>query len=701
MAVLQNIRVKFGLAISIIIALALLSFIIDPTTLSSALQSMSSKYDVGKINGKSISYTDFQEDIQTFTTIHELTSGSSAQNEEQQQQIRDAAWQNLVDKYLFVKQAKAAGLNVGEAEMLALTSEEMTSDVLKSNYAFLDQDGNYDPSILVDFVKSVDSDATGRLRTYWDFLQNSIYNQQFYSKYAALFNTSNFQNDLMLNKAIADNNNTTDVSYVMVPFGYTMTDTSVVVSNEEIKRYYDAHKELFRQNASRDIEYVVFEVVPSDKDVADANEKMSAVYDEFTTTDNMKSFLLKNSDRAWSDYWYKDGELSTVNTDLNAFAFNADRNAPKVSGIIQEGNTFYAGRIMDTAMVPDSAYVKHILLQGNNAAHVADSLVSVLKNRGSFSNLAAMYSVDQSSAADGELGNIGWMTQTYMIPGFEGVIKDAEIGKPFVLTTQYGTHVVLVSKKSKPVLKKQVAVLEQSALASRETYNEYYNKANRFAAIANGTLAGYKAAVDSLGVYSHVQNNVLESNSSYGAIDNAKELTRWVFDSKKDKASKIITVNNNYFFIAALKGIHDEGYATVAEAAESIRPTLYMEKLGAKKAEEISAKIQGLNTLEEVAEALGAGISTQTLSFGALQLQGVDPKFVGAVSVAPENKLCGPVAGNIAVYVFEVTGRDTGSYYTEDDAKNFEAQKNQYNSQMVMSVMSRAADVKDNRARFF
>lgn len=701
MAVLQNIRVKFGLVISIIIALALLSFIIDPTTLSTALQSMSSKYDVGKINGKSVSYTDFQEDIQTFTTIHELTSGSSAQSEEQQQQIRDAAWQNLIDKYLFVKQAKAAGLNVGEAEMLALTSDEMTSDVLKSNYAFLDQDGNYDPSILVDFVKSVDSDATGRLRTYWNFLQNSIYNQQFYSKYASLFNTSNFQNDLMLSKAIADNNNTTDVSFVMLPFGYTMTDTSVVVTNDEIKRYYDAHKEFYRQSASRDIEYVVFEVVPSEKDITDANEKISAVYDEFSTTDNMKSFLLKNSDRPYSEYWYKDGELNAVNADLNAFAFNAERNAPKVSGIIQNGNTFYAGRVMDAAMVPDSAYVKHILLQGENAAHLADSLLTVVKNRGNFSNLAAMYSVDQSSAADGELGNIGWMTQSYMIPGFESVIKDAEIGKPFILTTQYGTHVVLVSKKSKPVLKKQVAILEQSALAGRETYNEYYNKASRFAAIANGTLEGYRAAVDSMGVYSHVQNNVLESTSAYGAIDNAKELTRWIFEAKKGKASKIVTVNNNYFFIAALKGIHEEGYATVAEAAETIRPTLYMEKLGAKKAEEVAAKIQGLNSLEEIAEALGASVSTQTLSFGALQLQGVDPKFVGAASVAPMNQICGPVAGNIAVYVFEVTGRDTGSYYTEDDAKNFETQKNQYNSQMVMSVMQRAADVKDNRARFF
>ena len=58
MAVLEKIRVKFGLAVSIIIALALLSFIIDPGTLETAMNSMSSKYDVGKIAGKSISYTD-------------------------------------------------------------------------------------------------------------------------------------------------------------------------------------------------------------------------------------------------------------------------------------------------------------------------------------------------------------------------------------------------------------------------------------------------------------------------------------------------------------------------------------------------------------------------------------------------------------------------------------------------------------------
>ena len=108
MAVLQTLRTKFGLAISIIVALGLLSFIIDPGQIQSAVQSMSSKYDVGKINGKSISYTDFQEDIERFTTLNELMTGSSASSEEDHTEIRNAAWQSLIDKYLFVKQAKAA-----------------------------------------------------------------------------------------------------------------------------------------------------------------------------------------------------------------------------------------------------------------------------------------------------------------------------------------------------------------------------------------------------------------------------------------------------------------------------------------------------------------------------------------------------------------------------------------------------------------
>ena len=149
-------RTKFGLAISILVALGLLSFIIDPTQVESALNSMSSKYDVGKINGKSISYTDFQDEVSTYTTISEMLTGSSASSEAQQQQIRNAAWQGLVDKYLFVKNAKAAGIRVGEAEMVDLTTGENISPVILQSGVFSDQNGNLNAQNVVDFVQNID-----------------------------------------------------------------------------------------------------------------------------------------------------------------------------------------------------------------------------------------------------------------------------------------------------------------------------------------------------------------------------------------------------------------------------------------------------------------------------------------------------------------------------------------------------------------
>ena len=701
MAVLQTLRTKFGLAISIIVALGLLSFIIDPGQIQSAVQSMSSKYDVGKINGKSISYTDFQEEVDRFTTLNELTTGSSASSEEEHTQIRNAAWQSLVDKFLFVKQAKAAGITVGEDEMVDLTTGANPSPVIYQNSMFLDADGNFAPDQVVDFVRLTSADDNYKL--YWNYLQNTVYTQQFYEKYGALFTASSYQNPLMLRKAISENNETADVDFVMVPLLYS-NDTTVVVSDNEIKDYYNTHKDFFKQTESRDMEYVVFEVVPSADDIAAANAKVSEVYDEFASTDNMRNFLLKNSDRSLDSYWYKEGELSSLNADIDAFVFSGQDG---VSPVYTDGNTFYAVRVMNTAMVPDSAYVKHILLSGDDAAHLADSLVQVASKPGvNFSNLVAEYSSDQSSNVDGELGTIGWMTQNYMIPGFESVIE-AQVGKPYVLNTVYGTHVILVSKKSAPIQKKQVAILEKTAVPSNETYNGYYAQANKFATLAHGTKKGgsheaYMAAVDSLGVYSHPMTRVNEANSSYGAIDNAREVTRWIFDHKPGQVSDIITVNQNYFFVATVNDIHEEGYATVNEAAQSIRELLFSRKANEKKAAEIAEQIKGMTDIQDVADALGYTVSSQSgVTFSSLGNSVLDPKFIGAVANAPVGVLSGPVAGNIGVYVFQVKGRDTGSFYTEDDAALYEQQKNAYNAQMLMSVMMDDADVKDNRARFF
>ena len=698
MAILQKTREKAGLAVSIIIALALLSFIIDPSTLESAIQMMSSKNNVGEINGKSVSYTDFQQDIETFTTINEMMTGSTAQNEQQQEQIRNAAWQNLLDKYLFTKKATEAGIRVGEDEMKALLAGDMVSPVIAQNPAFMDENGVFSKAALQDFINNVSTDNTGRLAAYWNYIKNTVQTQQYYAKYGSLFTQTNNQNPLMLKRAIEENNNTANVDFVMVPLGFT-TDTTIKVAAADIKKYYDTHKDMFKQNASRDIEYVVFEVKPSEADIKAASDAMDNLYEEFSTTDAMKSFLGKNSEKSLDEYWYKDGELNTVNTDVNNFVFG---NAAGTSPVYKDNNNvFYAVRIMDSAQVPDSVYVRHLLFRGANQAHLADSLLQVLGKGENFANLAASYSDDTQSAQDGELGNLGWMTQNYMVNGFAPIFT-AQLKKPFILKTQYGTHIVEVTNRTAPVAKKQVAILEKSALSSNETFNDYYSKASKFANLAAGSYQNYLAAVDSCGTYSHPMNGVLESTSSYGAIDQAKEVTRWVFDNKVGKVSPIITVNNNYFFIATVKGIHKEGVATLSEVSSIINQQLYGELASEKAAKDIAAKISGLTDLQTIADTLHSTVSAGVdVRFASLAGQGLDPKFIGAVSNAPEGQICGPVAGTIGTYVFKVNSRETEAFYTEEDAKNNATQMNSYATQMILPVMMREADVKDNRARFF
>jgi peptidyl-prolyl cis-trans isomerase D len=691
MAVLEKIRVKFGLAISIIIALALLSFIIDPSTLESALNSMSSKYDVGQIAGKSISYSDFQSDVDRFTTINELLG--AGRDEESQKQIRNAAWQELIDKYLFVKNAKEAGVTVGEDEMLSLMSGEYVSPALAQNPVFMDENGTFSPDRLKAFIQNVDADDSGQLRTYWNYVQNTVHNQQYYAKYGALFTASGSENALQLAQAVQEGNTTADVDYCMVFYPMSQNDSTITVSDDEVRAYYKAHKDFFKQKANREIEYVVFEVIPSSDDIAAASTAMDEAFDEFATTDNMRAFLLKNSERGLDNYWYKAGELATVNAELDEQIFGGN----KLTQIITDGNSFFAGREMASKMMPDSAFVKHILLQGENAAQVADSLVNVLKKGGNFANLAAAYSADQGSAADGELGSIGWMTQTYMVPGFEDVF-DAKVGVPYVLTTQYGTHVVLVSDKTKPVAKKQVAILEKTALASKETFNNYYSQANTFATLAGGTYEGYKKALDSTKVYSHPAT-ITEATAAYGAIDNAKEVTRWAFDNKPGKASNIITVDNNYFFVAALKEANKEGYASVQKVASQIYDLLYSQKVQEAARQEIAEKIAGASSIDEVAERLGVTVEHRdALSLGS---SSVEPALIGAIASAKEGELYGPVSGVMGTYVIRVANKEQGSFYSEADAKNLALQKAQYLSQMIIPVMQEYDNVKDNRERFF
>ena len=693
MAALETIRTKFGIGASLIIAFGLLLFLVNPSDIIQTIQSTSSKNDVGKINGKSISYLQFDSEVRQMDEVRKMISGTSANTDEGQVQLRNMTWQTLVDRYLVVPTIESAGIRVGQQEQENMFVGDNLSPVASNFYGFYDEDGNYSVDRVRELVEAAETSESYRMIR--DYLFDNARSNRFNEKYLGLFNAGTYVNALERKRAIEENNATANVDFVLAPGTYFPEDSTVVVNKSEVEKYYKAHEDAFRQVANRDIRYAVFELNASQEDIANSNAKFVGLYDEFASTDNMRAFLQKNSDRKWDDSWYEAGELRTVNADVENFV---SANNSGVSPVFQSGTTFYAARIMDNANLPDSVYVRHIMLVGNDAKHLADSLLGVV-NKNNFSTLANLYSADKGNAQDGEMGNLGWMTKNIMIKGFEPVLE-AKVGVPFVLNTQYGSHVVEVTKTTKPVAKKKVAIFEKETTISKETERVISEQARLLAVRSQGKLDNFKTVCDTTGIYAR-SLNITEATDSYGAISHAKEVTRWAFNNKPGKVSDVIPVDNKYFFVVAVEKAHKEGIAPLNEVYESIRSQVYREKYVQKHAQDVAAQIEGLTSLEAVAEKLNTTVSNLTdVTFSTSSAPTTEPAFIGAVAAAKEGALTGPVAGMMGAYVFKVNGREMGSYFTEDDAKAAQTRFVNYYDQMILPIMMDKT-VKDNRARFY
>ena len=695
MAVLEKIRVKMGAFITALIAIALLSFVIDPSTLQSAMSMFSSKYDVGEINGEGITYQEYQQKVDYFTKIYQISSGSTSSDEQTQEAINNSAWQNEITNRVLVPAIKGAGVTLGEEELYDRTQGANISPVLMSEASFVGEDGQFSKQRVVDFVQAIGQDASGQLGMYWNFLEDNIVKDQLFTKYMSMLEKSMYMSPVELNRAIANNNTTYNVDFVVKPFGFA-ADSTISVSKQEVSAYYEKNKESFKQVESRDLEYVVFEVVPSEADIDAARADFEKAYNEFTVAENVKNFLARNSDAPFNPYFYKAGDLKSIAAELDEFAANAkvgESLAP-----FQQENTFIAAKVVDIKQLPDSVFVKHILLQGENEAK-ADSLMAVAA-KANFAELAAAYSADRNPNV-AEAGDLGWMTQQYMIPGMESVLE-AKKGEILKMKTQYGTHIVKVTDVTKAMKKMQVAIMVKEAVASKATYSDFYAKANEIASKAEGNIEKFNAAAKEMNAPVYPAIRVLPGAKTLANYQHTREISRWANESKVGDVSPIITVDNKYFFVVALTGIHPEGYASLNEVYTDIQNYLMVEKKGQKVAEQTKAEIAGATTIEEVAEKLNTTVSNQSgVAFASLTSQQLDPKFIGAVAGAAENTLVGPVVGEIGVYYFVVKGKEVGAFYTEDDAKARNAQLFNSISRVVPAIISEGAEITDARYRFF
>lgn len=249
----------------------------------------------------------------------------------------------------------------------------------------------------------------------------------------------------------------------------------------------------------------------------------------------------------------------------------------------------------------------------------------------------------------------------------------------------------------------QIATLLKTVLPSDETYRDFQMKAVEFADACAGKLANFQKLAQEQDLPVIPINNMMQSQRRIGPADNAREVVAWVFD-KKTKAgdvSELKIVDNKYYFVTAVTKVRKEGYMEINEVSQQIRTMLAARKSVDKHLEEIRGRIGGMTSLEQVAETLGTTVShAPGLSFGSVQYGQNDPAFIGAVAVAPEGSIQS-VGGAIGVYVFQVSDRTSGNFFSEADAATQLARKASQHSNVLQRVIANEAKIKDDRARFF
>ena len=176
MASLNTLRTRFGVVLSIIIAFALLAFILSLKT-DMGLSGNDPK--VGVIDGSKIKYSEY---IEVYNNLKDQ-SNISESNEEQMDQLAEMAWQTLIANHVYLPGFEKMGISVTDAEREGLISGEYYSGTMAA--AFTDpRTGQYSVEGVSDFI----AQATGnpQMQYMWGALVGQAMREREINKYNGL-----------------------------------------------------------------------------------------------------------------------------------------------------------------------------------------------------------------------------------------------------------------------------------------------------------------------------------------------------------------------------------------------------------------------------------------------------------------------------------------------------------------------------------
>jgi peptidyl-prolyl cis-trans isomerase D len=713
MAALETIRTKAGALISIIIGLALLAFIVNPDTIGTARNIFSSRNDVAKIGGHTISYEEFSSAIDRNTNINKLMywllAGQEAPSGEQaSENMRELAWNDMIKKYVLEPEYAKAGLSVSDEELTDLMTGENLSPVVKSFFAD-PQTGLVNRNIIANILQQVE--VSNEWKVFWISMEDQVRDQQLVTRMSELSSKSDYSNSLDVNRMVESSKTNFEFGYVLKDYN-SVPDSLIVVANSDLKKYYEAHKYEYKQARARDMEYIVFNITPSANDFERTRNIVERIAEQMATKEvsELSSFVTLNSEKPFDDKYYKRGEFPQEIDSLVSKGKTGD-----MFPYYQIGDTYYVSRISNMRMLPDSVKAQHILLNTANITSkeaadsivkLADSIIKRLEGGAKFAEFAQEFSSDKGANLQG--GDLGWFSFSQMVRPFSDSCFYGKKGKYMKVGTQFGLHIVQVTDTKNISEKIQLATVQETATPGRETYSQFHNRANSIVTAADGTLAGFRKAAQEAGVQTLKEYNVQLGVKKIASLSEIGELVRWLYDAEEGDVSGVIEVNDkSASVVAALTRIKPAGIAPFEQVRADVEVKTRREKKAAKLNDDLTKALEGAATIDEVASKTGGrAVSVSSpVNFTVPYISGLmlpEPKLVGAVTATKEtNKLSKPVVGENGVFVYTVTNIAANPQAITEEMARMRLTSAATGQASFYPALMDKAKVEDNRGRFF
>lgn len=702
MATLQTIRNRAGIAIAIFIGLALAAFILGDLFKSSSSITRGKQMELAEIDGKTLTYPEFQSKVDELSEIYKMNSGKTSLDQQTTDQIKEQTWQNMVRNLTMKDIYENLGISVGSAELFDMVQGKNPHAIIQS--IFRDPNtGTLNRPALIQFLKFQQTNSTGKERSYWLFIENQIVEERSFAKYNNLLAKGIYVTTDEAKSDIKGRNHQANIQFVGKTFA-SIPDSEVKVTDEELNAYYTKNKENFKQENNRSIEYVSFPVVASKADEDKLIKWLNDIKAEFATVEDPAAFVNINSDVPFDPTYFKQTDLSP---ELSAFAFTG--KVGDIYGPYKENKSWKLAKIQKFEELPDSVEARHILIRVNTQADLAkatatiDSIKNLIVVRGQkFEDIARAKSEDTGSANNG--GSLGWIRRGMMVKPFEDAAFFAKVNDLQVVKTQFGIHLLQVINRSKTSPNVQLAVINRIIEPSSQTYQATYTAASKFAS-ENQDAKKFNAAIVAQGLNKRIAT-ILENDKEIPGIDNSRLLIRAAYKAKigslvlSAEGTPIFELGDQ-FIIATLTGEQEKGIASFLVA----KPRVEIEVKKEKKAQQLIEKMTGKTDLNQLASDLKVTVGeAQNISSESYSIPGVgfEPAIAGASSVLEANQVSKPVEGTSGVYVVKVISVNTGTDSDLAASKQRLAASINYRANMLaFEALRENAKIVDKRSKFY